>query len=131
MPPKPLIAIIDDDQSVRDGTMDLIEAFGFAAVPLSRADDFLQSSVLESTVCLIADVQMPGKSGMELHNRLVNAGRSIPSILITAFPEMKERERAHDAGVVCYLSKPFKDDELLACIQSAIAPRLAGGGQAS
>src|SRR5271165_6757694 len=117
---KPVISIVDDDASVREGTADLIEAMGFNAEAFDGADDFLKSSRLHSTSCLIADVRMPGMTGFELHNHLVGSGNFIPTILITAFPDDRDRARALRAGVICYLAKPFNEDELLACIQFAL-----------
>ena len=116
----PVISIIDDDPSVREGTMDLLNAMGFAAEAFERANDFLSSDRLHSTSCLIADVQMPGMTGMELHDRLVGSGNLIPTILITAFPNDRDRTRALKNGVRCYLTKPFDESELLACIQEAL-----------
>jgi FixJ family two-component response regulator len=127
MPNKPVISIVDDDPSVREGTMDLLNSMGFIAEPFERADDFLKSNRLHSTSCLIADVRMPGMSGLELHNRLVGSGNLIPTILITAFPNDRDRERAVQAGVKCYLTKPFNEDDLLACIRSALEYHGAGG----
>ena len=120
MPKKPVISIVDDDPSVREGTVDLLDSMGFIAEPFERADDFLQSNRLHSTSCLISDVRMPGMTGLELHNRLVESGNVIPTILITAFPNDRDRERALQAGVKCYLTKPFNEDDLLACIRSAL-----------
>lgn len=120
MPKKPVISIVDDDQSVRAGTMDLIEAMGFIAETFQSAEDFLNCQELQRTSCLIADVQMPGMTGLELHDRLVKSGTAIPTILITAFPNEEEGVRALHTGVVGYLTKPFSDSELLACIQSAL-----------
>ncbi len=93
MPKKPVIAIVDDDTSVREGTMDLVKAMGFIAEAFSCAEEFLKSKRLHSTSCLIADVRMPGMTGLELHNRLVRSGNVIPTILITAFPN----DRDHSA----------------------------------
>ena len=84
-PKKPVISIVDDDQSFREGTRDLIEAMGFVAETFRRGEDFLKSDAIDSTSCLIADVQMPGMTGLELHDRLVGSGKVIPTILITAF----------------------------------------------
>ena len=120
MPKKPVISVIDDDVSVREGTVDLLNSMGFIAKPFQRADDFLKSNCHPSTSCLIADVRMPGITGLELHNRLVGSGNLIPTILITAFPDDADRARALRAGVFCYLAKPFNENELLACIQSAL-----------
>jgi FixJ family two-component response regulator len=118
-----MISIVDDDASVREGTMDLVLAIGFAAETFPGADDFLNSDRVNSTSCLIADVRMPGMTGLELHDRLVETGKSIPTILTTAYPNGKDRERALQAGVICYLAKPYNQDDLVACIRSALESR--------
>jgi FixJ family two-component response regulator len=124
VPKEPVvISIVDDDPSVREGTLDLLNSMGFSAETFERADDFLKSNRLHSTSCLIADVRMPGMTGLELHDLLVGSGNLIPTILITAFPNDKDRTRAQRAGVRCYLAKPFNANELLACIQSALKNR--------
>jgi FixJ family two-component response regulator len=117
---RPVISIIDDDPSVREGTMDLLNSMGLAAEAFERANDFLNSNGLHRTSCLIADVQMPGMTGLELHNRLVGSGNVIPTILITAFPNDRDRTRALQNGVGWYLTKPFSENELLACIREAL-----------
>jgi FixJ family two-component response regulator len=114
------ISIVDDDQSVRDGIVDLIRARGFDAEAFERAEHFLQSSRLQHTSCLITDARMPGISGLELYDRLLALGRLIPTIVITAFPRDADRARALSAGVLCYLAKPVDEDELIACIKSAV-----------
>jgi FixJ family two-component response regulator len=123
VPKKPVISIVDDDPSVREGTMDLLNSMGFIAETFQRAADFLQSNCLHSTSCLIADVQLPGMTGLELYDQLVGSGKVVPTILITAFPDDKDRARALRAGVCGYLAKPFNESELLACIQSALEHR--------
>jgi FixJ family two-component response regulator len=120
---KPVISIVDDDPSVREGTMDLLNSMGFIAETFQRADEFLESDRRRNTSCLIADVQLPGMTGLELYDHLVGAGQVVPTILITAFPDDKDRARALRAGVSCYLAKPFSETELLACIQSALECR--------
>jgi FixJ family two-component response regulator len=120
---KPLISIVDDDASVREGTVDLVEAVGFAAQGFTGAGEFLNSDRIDSTSCLISDVRMPGMTGLELHDRLVAAGKTIPTILLTAYPNGQDRERALQAGVICYLVKPYDQDDLLACIRSALESR--------
>ena len=123
----PVISIIDDDESVREGTMDLFESMGFITVGFPCAVDFLSSDHVHDTSCLIADVQMPGMTGFELHNRLVGSGNIIPTILITAYPDDGDRGRALQAGVICYLVKPFNYTDLLACIRLALERRDATG----
>jgi FixJ family two-component response regulator len=123
----PVISIIDDDESVREGTMDLFESMGFITVAFPCAADFLSSDHLHDTSCLIADVQMPGMTGLELYNRLVGSGNIIPTILITAYPDDGDRARALQAGVICYLVKPFNYTDLLACIRLALERREVAG----
>jgi FixJ family two-component response regulator len=123
MPMNRVISIVDDDPSVREGTMDLINSMGFVAVSFESADEFLEFDRLYATSCLIADVQLPGMTGLDLHEQLMKSGRSVPTILITAFPDDKDRARALQAGVLCYLTKPFNDQDLLACVRSALAHR--------
>jgi FixJ family two-component response regulator len=116
-----VVSIVDDDQSVRDGIVDLVRASGFDAEAFERAEHFLQSSRLQRTSCLITDARMPGMTGLELYDRLVASGRLIPTIVITAFPRDADRARALRAGVLCYLAKPVDEDELITCIKSAVA----------
>ena len=126
---KTMIAIVDDDPSVRAGTMDLLNALGFITETFRHAEDFLQANRLHGTSCLIADVHLPGMSGLELYDHLVGSGNFVPTILITAFPDDGDRMRALRAGVNCYLAKPFGASELLACIRSALAgPRTDARG---
>jgi FixJ family two-component response regulator len=120
MPKEFVFSIVDDDRSVSEGLMDLLSSMGFAAESFERADEFLRSGRVDNTSCLIADVQMPGMTGIELHDCLVKSGKAIPTILITAFPKEADRIRVARTGVSCYLSKPFGEHDLLACIRSAL-----------
>ena len=117
---KPLISVVDDDESMREAMGGLMKSLGYAAEAFASAEEFLSSRQVPRTSCLIADVQMPGMTGLELHRHLVASGNKIPTILITAFPDDSARQRALSDGVVCYLSKPFDENELLACIRSSI-----------
>jgi FixJ family two-component response regulator len=128
-PKQTMISIVDDDASVRDGTTDLLNAMGFVTETFRDADDFLQANRLHGTSCLIADVHLPGMSGLDLCDHLVGCGNFVPTILITAFPDEGDRLRAVRAGVYCYLAKPFNESELLACIRSALACRRADAGE--
>jgi FixJ family two-component response regulator len=123
MPKKPLISIVDDDESVREGTMDLVRSMGFVAKAFPHPEDFLKSGCVSKTACLIADMRMPGMNGLELHNHLVTTKNRVPTILITAFPDDRDRSRALLAGVTCYLAKPYDDEELLVCVRSAVDSR--------
>src|SRR5262249_30429895 len=80
------------------------------------------SRLLPETACLIADVSMPGMTGIELHRHSVDAGYAIPTILVTAYPEEAVRDRALKNSVVCYLSKPVDDKHLERCLRSALQP---------
>jgi FixJ family two-component response regulator len=126
MPTKPLIAIVDDDESAREGTADLIKSMGFIAKAFPHAEGFLQSDSIGRAACLITDVRMPGMTGLELHARLVASGNAIPTILVTAFPNDRDRQQAMQSGIICYLTKPFSEDELLDCIRVALKDDDAG-----
>jgi FixJ family two-component response regulator len=117
---KPVVAIVDDDASVREATMSLMRAMGFSAEAYPCAEDFLRSERPRDISCLITDVRMPGISGLELHRRLVASGNPIPTILITAHADDQVRARAMDAGIIGYLTKPFDESDLLGCIHSAL-----------
>jgi FixJ family two-component response regulator len=121
MPDASIISIVDDDASVREGLADLVSSMGFQAKTFRRAEHFLKSHWLRNTSCLIADVQMPEMTGLELYSALVDSGIKMPTILITAFPNNDDRDRALDAGVSCYLTKPFEKGELITCIRSTLA----------
>jgi FixJ family two-component response regulator len=116
----PVISIVDDDLSVREAALDLLRAMGFTAQAFESAEDFLGSDHLHRTSCLITDMRMSGMSGLELYDRLVAAGTSIPTILITAFPNDRDQTRAMAAGVAGYLTKPFNESELLSCINASL-----------
>jgi len=87
LPRTAVIAIVDDDLSVREALTSLVRSLGFVAMTFESAEDLLKSRRRRSLSCMIADVQMPGMTGFELHNRLVASGKPIPTILITAFPD--------------------------------------------
>jgi FixJ family two-component response regulator len=122
-----LISVVDDDALVRMAIGRLMKAHGYQVQTFESAASLLSSEHCAHTDCLIADMQMPGLSGLELHERLVAAGTPIPTILITAHPDATQRSRALRAGVVSYLTKPFNEAELLACIRSAVEGREANG----
>jgi FixJ family two-component response regulator len=115
-----LISVVDDDASMLEAIRGLMKSLGYTAVAFASAEEFLSSRQIPRTSCLITDVQMPGMTGLELHRHLVTAGKTIPTILITAYPDDSARERALGDGVVCYLSKPFDESELLACIDKSL-----------
>ena len=112
---------------MREAIKGLMKSVGYRAEAAASAEEFLRSRHLGRTSCLIADVQMPGMTGLELHRRLSASGRIIPTVLITAYPDDGVRERALAAGVIGYLSKPFDENDLLACIRSALTHDRSGG----
>jgi FixJ family two-component response regulator len=126
LPGTAVIAIVDDDQSVREALTSLVRSLGYRALAFECGEDLLKSKRRGSVSCLVADVQMPGMTGLELHQRLSASGQPIPTILITAYPDDGVRERALAAGVIGYLSKPFEEDDLLACVRSALVSAHSG-----
>jgi FixJ family two-component response regulator len=115
-----LIAIVDDDEDVREAIRGLMRAMGFAAEAFSSAEEFLRSSGMDRTGCLIADVNMPGMSGLELCRRLLERGHAMPTILITAYPTEEVRSLALAAGVIKFLTKPFAEAELVDGVRIAL-----------
>ncbi len=115
-----LISIIDDDAPAREAVVGLVRSLGFTAAEFQSAADFLKSSLCLRTACLIADVRMPGMTGLELYRHLITVGTPIPTVLVTAYPDEAGRMRALKVGVRCYLAKPLEPDALLVCIRSAL-----------
>jgi FixJ family two-component response regulator len=123
MTKRTLISVVEDDQPFRESMRKLMTVLGYTVEAFSSAADFLKSPLVTETACLVTDVQMPGMSGIELHRHLVDTGQAIPTILVTAYPDEKSRNRALMDGVVCYLSKPVDDEQLERCLRSAIESR--------
>ena len=122
LPRTAVVAIVDDDHFVREALTSYVRSLGYIAMAFECAEDLLKSRRRATVSCLITDLQMPGMTGLELYHRLVVSRTPIPTILITAFPDERARERALQAGVICYLAKPVSEDHLLACIRSILAP---------
>lgn len=117
---RPMISIVDDDAAVREATHDLVRSLGYSAATFASAEDFLKSEKLDTTDCVIADVQMPGLSGIDLQQRLLADGRNLPIIFITAFPDERTRKRALGAGAIGFLSKPCREELLIGCLKKAL-----------
>jgi FixJ family two-component response regulator len=115
-----VISVVDDDASVLSATVDLLDSVGLACEAFASAEAYLASGRVRSTACLILDVSMPGLNGVELQRRLLQAGHCIPTIFITAFPEERTRAQAESHGAICYLCKPYRDEELLTCVRLAL-----------
>lgn len=120
MKDKALISIVDDDRPFRESMRRLMRSVGYGADDYPSATDFLASARLSDTSCLIADVNMPEMTGPELFRRLVKLERSIPTILVTAYPSEPDRVQALRDGVVCYLRKPVEEHILLQCLRAAL-----------
>jgi FixJ family two-component response regulator len=115
-----MVAIVDDDESVRRALDGLMKAVGFRAITFESAEDFLSSGELDNTACLIADIRMQGMSGLELQSKLNQEHRSIPIIFITAQGDEKMRMQALRAGAVEFLTKPIDDDVLCDSVRAAM-----------
>ena len=115
-----MISIVDDDESVRESTKALVRSLGYSARTFASAEEFLDSDP-DETSCLILDVQMKGLSGVELLERLIAEGRRTPVIFVTAFPDERIRNHVLDAGAVGFLRKPFSDEKLTHCLDTALA----------
>jgi len=113
-----LISIIDDDGPFRESMRRLMRSLGYTVDVFPSAADFLASSRLGETSCLIADVNMPSMTGLELFRHLIGAGSPIPTILVTAYPSDVDRARALNDGVVCYLRKPIDEQNLSECLRA-------------
>jgi FixJ family two-component response regulator len=117
---KPLIAVVDDDQSVREALENLISSVGFEVELFASAEEFLDSDTPLQTDCAVLDLCLPGITGLELQRRLTADGQSIPVIIITAQGDDKTQDEAVAAGAIAFLKKPFKEEVLLAAIDSAL-----------
>jgi FixJ family two-component response regulator len=115
-----LVAIVDDDESVQSALQDLIESDGLSTLCFGSAEQFLDSEARHEAVCLIADIRMPGLSGLELQAKLKAEGYRLPVIFITAHGDDEMRIHAMGEGAVEFLTKPFKDAILLEAVHAAL-----------
>ena len=123
MPEMPLVSIIDDDQFFRESMRRLMRSLGYRVEAFASAADFLASPHLGETACLIADVNMPAMTGVELHRHLIDSGHTIPTILVTAYADEDVRTRALNYGVIGYLRKPLDEKHLKQCLHAALQSR--------
>lgn len=117
--PKIDVAIVEDDDSVREATKYLLRLLGYATASFASAEEFLESGLASQAACLITDMRLPGMSGAELQARLLLEGHHLPIIFVTAFPEEAIRERVLRKGAIGYLSKPLEERRLIACLDQA------------
>ena len=118
-----MIAIVDDDEFVREGAKALVESLGYEALTFSSAEDFLQSDHLHTASCLITDVQMPGQSGLDLLEHLTRQGFHLPAIVVSAFIDEKSCARALKAGALGCLTKPYREESLVGYLETAVGCR--------
>ena len=117
---RPLVSVVDDDESVRESLPDLLKELGFAVQAFSSAEEFLSSAAVNRSRCLILDIAMPGMTGPELQNELVRRGNGVPIVFITANADEALREELIGRGAVECLFKPFADTVLIEAVEAAI-----------
>jgi FixJ family two-component response regulator len=117
-----LIAVVDDDDSVREAMKALIKVLGYSVDTFSSAEEFLQSPTAESASSVIADVQMPGMGGVELQRQMLARGQRIPIIFVTAYPDEAVCASILRDGAIGYLTKPLREESLLECLDRALNP---------
>lgn len=120
MPNALLVSVVEDDRFFRESMRRLMRSMGYIVEAFPSAADFLTSPHADKTTCLIADVHMPAMTGIELYRCLIDGGRAIPTILVTAYPNDIDRARALKDGVICYLQKPLDEKDLKRCLGIAL-----------
>jgi FixJ family two-component response regulator len=123
MSERPLVAVVDDDISVRESLPDLLRQVGFAVQAFASAEAFLTAEVADATDCLVLDVGLPGMSGPDLQQELVRRGRRVPIVFITAKDDKSLQPRLLAAGAVACLFKPFNDTALIEAVTAALGTR--------
>src|ERR1700745_968258 len=116
----PLVCVIDDEPSIRKGLSNLLRSAGLKVQTFASAKEFLINPPLEDLSCLVLDVQLPGISGLDLQNELVNGDAQIPIIFLTGYGDIPMTVRAIKAGAIEFLTKPFRDEDLLNAVDQAI-----------
>jgi FixJ family two-component response regulator len=120
---RPLVSVVDDDESIRESLQSLIRSVGFAAEVFASAEEFQHSEYPLETDCLILDVRMPGMDGPELQRQLAAGHYQIPIIFITAHGTEAGRSQALESGAVDYLIKPFSEEEVLSAVHTALSSK--------
>jgi FixJ family two-component response regulator len=123
MPKRSLVSVVEDDQFFRESMRRLLRSLGYRVETFSSAADFLASPCLDETACLIADVNMPVMTGIELYRHLLKTDHAIPTILVTAYAADEVGARALKDGVICYLRKPVDEKHLKRCLLAALSHR--------
>ena len=120
MPSVPLMALVDDDDALRNSLDNLLRSVGFRVQGFASAEAFLQAQHAPETACLLLDVRLPGMNGLELQRQLVAAHWAMPIIFVTAYADDDARTRALAAGAVAFLYKPCREEDLLHAIEAAL-----------
>ncbi len=123
MPKRSLVSVVEDDQFFRESMRRLMRSLGYRVEVFASAADFLASPNLDETACLIADVNMPVMTGVELYRHLTDSGHAIPTILVTAYADDDAGSGALRDGVICYLRKPVDENHLKRCLLAAVSHR--------
>lgn len=123
-----LVAVVDDDTSVRTAIRSLLRSLTFSVVVFASADELLSSGRLDEIGCLILDVRMPGKTGIELQRELLATGRACPIVFISAHDEDTARREALARGAIAFLRKPFAEEALVGAVRSALGGKGGGSG---
>jgi FixJ family two-component response regulator len=123
MPKRSLVSVVEDDQFFRESMRRLMRSLGYQVEAFASAADFLASPGLGETACLIADINMPEMTGVELYRHLTDSGYAIPTILVTAYTDDDVGTLALKDGVICYLRKPVDEDNLKRCLLAALQRR--------
>jgi FixJ family two-component response regulator len=118
---RPLVSVVDDDESVRESLPDLLQEFGFAVETFASAEEFLASGRVAYTACLILDIAMPGMSGPDLQRELARRRQKVPIVFITAHTDKSLFPRLIEQDAVACLLKPFSDTALREALDAAIA----------
>ena len=119
------VSIVDDDDAVRTATQTFVRSLGYKTAVFASAEDFLRAPERDTADCLIADVQMPGMSGLDLQRHLAESGNRLPVILITAFPQDHVRRQAEAEGAFGFFAKPFDGRLMIECIERALSTELS------
>ena len=123
MEARPLVSVVDDDESVRESLPDLLQEFGFAVETFASAEEFLASGGIGNTCCLVLDIAMPGMSGPDLQHELLQRRHKVPIVFITAHADQSDLPRLMEQGAVACLLKPFSDTALLEAVNAALDGR--------
>ncbi|HEV3332150.1 MAG TPA: response regulator [Bryobacteraceae bacterium] len=115
------IAVVDDDESVRESLLGLVESVGYDAAPFRSAEEFLNWKRSDEFACLILDIRLPGMSGLELYCQLITKDERVPAVFITAHTDRAVQSRALAKGASAFLLKPFKPEALLDAVRTAVA----------